>query len=86
MDKFLVTPKTRKKLLASLAVILLVTLHISFLRSLMMNHAADNVLVEGYWDIDPAELRKAYHLDTPIYASMCKWGLFGEYQSDKAWE
>lgn len=45
MDKFLVTPKTRKKLLASLAVILLVTLHISFLRSLMMNHAADNVLV-----------------------------------------
>ncbi len=34
----------------------------------------------------PDELRKAYHLDTPIYASMCRFGLFGEYQQDKAWE
>lgn len=48
--------------------------------------AAGNTLVEGEWTIDPAELRKAYHLDTPIYASMCKWGLFGEFQADKAWE
>lgn len=48
--------------------------------------AADNVLVEGNWNIDPAELRKAYKLDTPIYASMCRWGLFGEFQADKAWE
>lgn len=48
--------------------------------------AADNILEEGTWDIDPAELRKAYHLDTPIYASMCRWGLFGEYQADKVWE
>lgn len=47
---------------------------------------ADNILVEGNWDIDPLELRKAYHLDTPIYASMCRWGLFGEFQNDKAWE
>lgn len=25
-------------------------------------------------------------LDTPIYASMCRWGLFGEFQADKEWE
>jgi S-adenosylmethionine synthetase len=48
--------------------------------------AAGNIIMEGNSDIDPAELRKAYHLDTPIFASMCRWGLFGEFQSDKAWE
>ena len=47
---------------------------------------ADNILVEGDWDVNPEELRKAYHLDTPIYASMCRWGLFGEFQADKVWE
>jgi S-adenosylmethionine synthetase len=31
-------------------------------------------------------VRKAYHLDQPIYASMCRWGLFGEFQQDKVWE
>lgn len=52
----------------------------------LITDKADNVLVEGSWDIDPAELRKAYGLDKPIYASMCRWGLFGEFQADKAWE
>lgn len=47
---------------------------------------ADNILVEGDWDVNPEELRKAYHLDTPIYTSMCRWGLFGEFQADKVWE
>ena len=47
---------------------------------------AGNVLLEGKHNIDPRELRKTYGLDKPIYASMCKWGLFGEYQQDKAWE
>lgn len=47
---------------------------------------ADNILIEGDWDVNPEELRKAYHLDTPIYASMCRWGLFGEFQADKVWE
>lgn len=47
---------------------------------------ADNILVEGDWDVNPEELRKAYHLDTPIYVSMCRWGLFGEFQADKVWE
>lgn len=47
---------------------------------------ADNVLAEGTMNINPAELRKEFKLDTPIYASMCRWGLFGEYQQDKVWE
>ena len=47
---------------------------------------ADNVLAEGTMNINPATLRKEFKLDTPIYASMCRWGLFGEYQQDKAWE
>ncbi len=52
----------------------------------LIKDGADNILVEGNWTIDPQELRKAYKLDTPIYASMCRWGLFGEYQQDKNWE
>lgn len=52
----------------------------------LIKDGADNILVEGNWTIVPQELRKAYKLDTPIYASMCRWGLFGEYQQDKKWE
>lgn len=48
--------------------------------------SADNILFEGELNLHPADLRKQFHLDTPIYASMCRWGLFGEYQRDKAWE
>lgn len=47
---------------------------------------AGNTLFEHTIDISPKELRKAYHLDKPIYSSMCKFGLFGEFQRDKAWE
>jgi S-adenosylmethionine synthetase len=48
--------------------------------------AVGNVLCEGTQTIDPTELRRAFKLDTPIYASMCRWGLFGEFQNDKPWE
>ena len=48
--------------------------------------ATNNILWEGKEIIDPAERRKAFRLDTPIYASMCRWGLFGEFQNDKPWE
>lgn len=48
--------------------------------------AVGNVLEEDILVTDPAKLRNEYMLDTPIYASMCRWGLFGEYQQDKAWE
>lgn len=44
------------------------------------------ILFEGTVELDPAVLRRDYKLDTPIYASMCRWGLFGEFQQDKAWE
>lgn len=52
----------------------------------LVQDGADNIILEGKQDIDPQFLRKTYHLDTPIYASMCRWGLFGEYQQDKVWE
>lgn len=52
----------------------------------IVQDSAGNVLVQGVLTLDPQELRKAYKLDTPIYASMCRWGLFGEYQQDKKWE
>lgn len=48
--------------------------------------AVGNVLEEDILVTDPAKLRREFKLDTPIYASMCRWGLFGEYQQDKVWE
>lgn len=48
--------------------------------------AAGNVLEEGVLLTKPEELRREFKLDTPIYASMCRWGLFGEDQQDKVWE
>ena len=47
---------------------------------------AGNIIEEGTTMFSPAELRRKFKLDTPIYASMCRWGLFGEYQQDKVWE
>lgn len=48
---------------------------------------ADNVLFESNSiEADPATMRREFGLDTPIYASMCRWGLFGEFQKDKYWE
>ena len=48
--------------------------------------AVGNVIEEDVLVTDPAKLRHEFKLDTPIYASMCRWGLFGEYQQDKVWE
>lgn len=48
--------------------------------------AADNIICEGTEQVLPAALRKQFKLDTPIYASMCRWGLFGNFQLDKIWE
>ena len=45
-----------------------------------------NIIAEGVIKIDPASLRREYKLDSAIYASMCRWGLFGEFQQDKEWE
>ncbi len=46
----------------------------------------NNILDTGVLVLNPQELRHKMKLDTPIYASMCRWGLFGEFQQDKVWE
>lgn len=45
-----------------------------------------NCIAEGLLDINPQELITAYELDKPKFASMCRWGLFGEFQADRKWE
>lgn len=45
-----------------------------------------NVLNEGMVELNPAVLMERYQLNSPIFASMCRWGLFGEGQKDKIWE
>jgi len=52
----------------------------------IVQDTAGNTLAEGTMDINPQEICKEFKLNTPIYASMCRWGLFGEYQQDKVWE
>lgn len=47
---------------------------------------AGNIVSEGIMPLNPAEVIRELKLDTPCYASMCRWGLFGEYQQDKPWE
>lgn len=45
-----------------------------------------NIIIEREIILSPGEIIDAYKLNTPIYASMCRWGLFGQYQIDKEWE
>ena len=51
-----------------------------------VNDFAGNTLLSGEMKISPEEIRREFALDKPIFASMCRWGLFGEFQRDKAWE
>lgn len=46
----------------------------------------NRIIEECVMVFSPQELIERYKLNTPIYASMCKWGLFGSYQQDKIWE
>lgn len=49
--------------------------------------AAGNVIREGdALHISVEDMRERFGLGLPLYASMCRFGLFGEYQRDKAWE
>ena len=48
--------------------------------------ADGKVIDEGTMALNPADIIRNFRLDTPIYASMCRWGLFGAYQQDKPWE
>lgn len=40
----------------------------------------------GVLQLKPQSLIRSYELDKPIYAQMCRWGLFGEYQTERKWE
>lgn len=44
------------------------------------------VIDEGEMALNPTDIIRMFNLDTPIFASMCRWGLFGAYQQDKPWE
>ncbi|MCD8208960.1 MAG: methionine adenosyltransferase domain-containing protein [Bacteroidales bacterium] len=46
----------------------------------------NHIFAEGVENLSPKELIERYKLNTPIFASMCRWGLFGEFQKDKVWE
>ena len=43
-------------------------------------------ITHGKMNVSPKELIERYELNKPIFASMCKFGLFGKYQQDKKWE
>lgn len=53
---------------------------------ILVQDATGRTIYEGGNPINPKELRRQLGLDKPIYASMCRWGLFGECQQDKMWE
>lgn len=44
------------------------------------------IISETTVDVMPDELIDEFNLDKPIFSSMCRWGLFGEFQKDKKWE
>jgi S-adenosylmethionine synthetase len=43
-------------------------------------------IAHGKMTVSPRELIEKYELNTPIFTSMCTFGLFGKYQTDKKWE
>lgn len=45
-----------------------------------------DVIDSGVIDLKPSKVIKELGLDKPIYASMHRFGLFGEFQKDKEWE
>lgn len=49
------------------------------------NPCGDNIEY-GRITVSPNDLRDKYKLNTPIFSSLCTFGLFGEFQKDKKWE
>lgn len=45
-----------------------------------------DIIETGVMDLKPRDVIKELGLDKPIYFSMHKFGLFGEFQQDKNWE
>lgn len=48
--------------------------------------ACGDMITYGKKNVTPKELIERYRLNTPIFTSMCTFGLFGKYQKDKEWE
>lgn len=48
--------------------------------------ASGYIIWEGKNTIKPLGIYRKYLLHKPVYADMCRWGLFGEFQNDKPWE
>ena len=53
---------------------------------MLVQDKVGNILAEGLIEIKPQDIITAYELDKPKYASMCRWGLFGETQAGRMWE
>jgi S-adenosylmethionine synthetase len=47
---------------------------------------AGTELSGGKFYLSPKDVIRNFKLNSPIYSSMCRWGLFGQYQYDKPWE
>jgi len=48
--------------------------------------ACGEEITHGKMNVTPKELIEKFKLNTPIFTSMCTFGLFGKYQKDKEWE
>ena len=48
--------------------------------------ACGEEITHGKMNVTPKELIERFKLNTPIFTSMCTFGLFGKYQTDKEWE
>jgi S-adenosylmethionine synthetase len=48
--------------------------------------ACGEEITHGKMNVTPKELIEKYELNKPIFTSMCSFGLFGRYQTDKKWE
>ncbi len=54
---------------------------------IVVRHAeTGSLLFQTPKNVLPFDLARKYNLDAPIFASMCRWGLFGEFQKNKPWE
>lgn len=45
-----------------------------------------DILESGEIKASPADIKEIFGLTKPIFTSACKFGLFGQFQRDKAWE
>ena len=51
-----------------------------------VNTPCGDEIESGTLTLKPNDLKYELGLNKPIYTSMCKFGLFGEFQTDKMWE